>query len=96
MVAAAGGATLDPRGVNENKVNAFSPYYLTLEGGWPPSVSEAERQEIKTASDTLEICRPRSPLATNTATLFQCRRGALRRHALMGSSQGGEASAASK
>lgn len=31
MAAAAGGATQHPRGVNENKVNAFSPYYLTLE-----------------------------------------------------------------
>lgn len=39
MAEAVGGAELDPRGVNENKVNAFSPYYPTLEGGWLPSVS---------------------------------------------------------
>lgn len=32
------GATLHPWGVNENKVNAFNPYYLTLEER-PSSVS---------------------------------------------------------
>lgn len=98
MAAAAGGATQHPRGVNENKVNAFSPYYLTLEEkeagrrGGRRVCQEAERQEIKTASDTAEICRPRSPQATNAATLFARRGGAPRRHALTGSSQGAEAS----
>lgn len=41
---------LYPRGVNENKVNAFSSYYLR----WRRAhqlCREAERQEIKTASD---------------------------------------------
>lgn len=32
------GATVHPWGVNENKVNAFNPYYLTLEER-PSSVS---------------------------------------------------------
>lgn len=45
-----GGAMPHPRGVNENKVNAFSSYYIR----WRRSrqlCREAERQEIKTASD---------------------------------------------
>lgn len=45
-----GGAMLHPRGANENKVNAFNSYYLR----WRRShqlCREAERQEIKTASD---------------------------------------------
>lgn len=45
-------ATPYPRGVNENKVNAFSSYYPRWKMGlqlW----QEAERHEIKTASDML-------------------------------------------
>lgn len=44
VVAAAGGATLDPRGVNENKVNAFSPYYLVPVGRGVSKVREAGNQ----------------------------------------------------
>lgn len=45
-----GGTMLYPRGVNENKVNAFSSYYLYWKRGHQ-LCREAERQEIKTASD---------------------------------------------
>lgn len=41
---------LYPQGVNENKVNAFSSYYLRWKRGHQ-LCREAERQEIKTASD---------------------------------------------
>lgn len=90
MAAAAGGATQHPRGVNENKVNAFSPYYLTLEEkeAGVPSVSggrEAGNQNSERHGGNL-------PASLIAATLFARRGGAPRRHALTGSSQGAEAS----
>lgn len=45
-----GGPMLYPRGVNENKVNAFSSYYPCWKRGYR-LCQEVERQEIKTASD---------------------------------------------
>lgn len=45
-----GGPLLYPQGVNENKVNAFSSYYPRWKRGHQ-LCREAERQEIKTASD---------------------------------------------
>lgn len=45
-----GGPVLYPRGVNENKVNAFASYYPRWKRGHQ-LCREAERQEIKTASD---------------------------------------------
>lgn len=45
-----GGPMLYPQGVNENKVNAFGSYYPRWKRGHQ-LCREAERQEIKTASD---------------------------------------------
>lgn len=63
-----GGTMLYPRGVNENKVNAFCSYYLR----WRRShqlCREAERQEIKTASDMWAAMQYKIPLPRKSVRL---------------------------